>query len=231
MTDGQKPRQRGLSRERIVSAGLAIAETDGVDGVTMRRVAASLGVSPMSLYTHVSNKDTLLDLMHCEISARIYDGDPEGSWRAELFALCIRTRRLFLDHPRWLELGTRRHAALPPLPARERLLASMTADGMPLEVAWRALMGALTTAVAHAVIEISTRGPENKDILTTRMERTRVELDGKPRETLTLTERAVLASRGFDVDAAFSFIMKAFVSGIDLTQVAQRGPDSYRSLA
>ena len=52
-----------LSREEIVAAAIATADQDGVDAVTMRRVAAVLGSGTMSLYRHVASREQLLDLM------------------------------------------------------------------------------------------------------------------------------------------------------------------------
>ena len=58
------PRPRKpLSRERIVDAALVLADADGVDAVSMRKLGQSLGFEAMSLYNHVSNKDDLLDGM------------------------------------------------------------------------------------------------------------------------------------------------------------------------
>src|SRR5262245_31626618 len=59
-TKGPKP---SLSLERIVEAGITVADRDGLEGVSMARVAAELGSAPMSLYRYVSTKDELLLLM------------------------------------------------------------------------------------------------------------------------------------------------------------------------
>jgi AcrR family transcriptional regulator len=50
-----------LTRERVLAAAMAVADADGLPAVTMRRVAADLGVEAMSLYHHVPSKDGLLD--------------------------------------------------------------------------------------------------------------------------------------------------------------------------
>jgi len=56
------PRQ-GLSIERVVATATQVADSEGLDAVTMRRVAKALGVAPMTLYTYVPGKAELLDLM------------------------------------------------------------------------------------------------------------------------------------------------------------------------
>ena len=53
----------GLSRARIVAAAVTIADVDGLDAVSMPRLARMLGSAPMSLYRHVPHKDALVDLM------------------------------------------------------------------------------------------------------------------------------------------------------------------------
>ena len=57
-----RPREP-LSRERILGAAVALADQDGVESLSMRRLAQELGVVPMALYKHVANKDELLDGM------------------------------------------------------------------------------------------------------------------------------------------------------------------------
>ena len=58
---GRRGPRPGLSVERIVRAAIAIADRDGLEAVTMRRLADSLGVRPMALYTYVPGKSELLD--------------------------------------------------------------------------------------------------------------------------------------------------------------------------
>lgn len=214
----QKRGPRGrLTRERIVTAALAVADRDSLDALTIRSVAAFVGAPPMSLYTHVSSKEELLNLMHCEVSRLIYQGEQQPTWQTELLALCLRTRRTLLEHPRWLPLCLRRYAPIPVMPARDRLLSLMTSDGMSLQEAFRTLMSVMTTAVAHAMVQVETEGPDSKPVLATRIEQTRKQLTGVSEEALTSTQKAVLNLRGFDLDEAFEFTARALIAGIRTT--------------
>ena len=65
-------RARGLSRQQIVRAALQIADREGLDALTMRRVAQRLGAGTMSLYWHVRNKDELIELMRDEEIGRAH---------------------------------------------------------------------------------------------------------------------------------------------------------------
>ncbi|MER8182250.1 TetR/AcrR family transcriptional regulator C-terminal domain-containing protein [Kitasatospora sp. NPDC094015] len=76
--------QPGLTRESIALAALRVLERDGIDGLSMRKVAADLGVKAASLYWHVRNKEELLDLLS---DAQMADAVPpprEGPWREQL---------------------------------------------------------------------------------------------------------------------------------------------------
>ena len=90
-----------LSREQIADAALAIADRDGFAEVSMRRVAAELGVGTMTLYYYVKTKDDLIALMDDTIGGQIVlpaDEVPSG-WRAGLTAIARKSRAVFTRHP------------------------------------------------------------------------------------------------------------------------------------
>src|SRR5215475_15592084 len=66
-----------LSRDLIVDTAMKLLDADGLDGVSMRRVAEVLGTGPASLYAHVANKDELLDLLLDRVVAEIEVPDPD----------------------------------------------------------------------------------------------------------------------------------------------------------
>ncbi|MGW2091274.1 TetR/AcrR family transcriptional regulator C-terminal domain-containing protein [Promicromonospora sukumoe] len=93
------PSDPGLSRDELLRAAVEIADTEGLEAVSMRRLAAQLGVGPMSLYRHVANKDELL----VEMADRVFGEidlpktGPEG-WRARLELAARRQWRLCRRH-------------------------------------------------------------------------------------------------------------------------------------
>ncbi|MFR9726813.1 TetR/AcrR family transcriptional regulator [Streptomyces sp. MS19] len=107
MWHGRETAARGprpaLTLDRIVTAAVALADRDGIAALSMRNVAAELGVGTMSLYRYVPGKAELLDLMLDHVNAP--DGDPDAhrdkDWRAILTLVAEGTYRLYLDHP-WL---------------------------------------------------------------------------------------------------------------------------------
>lgn len=92
-----------LSRESIAAAAIAIADEDGVDAVSMRRVAQHLDVGTMSLYHYVRDKQELFTVMADAImtSQLIPDGEVPEGWRAGLEAIGHRAHALFNAHP-WI---------------------------------------------------------------------------------------------------------------------------------
>lgn len=94
-----------LTRERIAAAAVHIADAEGLDELSMRRLADELGVGVMSLYRHVTGRDELLHLMMRRAfrSRPLPDPAPAG-WRERLDAVCRAQWALYRDHPWTIEL-------------------------------------------------------------------------------------------------------------------------------
>jgi AcrR family transcriptional regulator len=98
-TDDQDRRYR-LTRERVVEEALAVIAHDGVQALTMRRLAARLGVVPGALYNHVRNKQQLQDLLLDGVLAEVdVHLDPSLAWTEQLKVLAHRLRRVLEAHP------------------------------------------------------------------------------------------------------------------------------------
>jgi AcrR family transcriptional regulator len=76
--------QTPLTRDRIVATAVALADADGLAKLSMRSIAAELGVEAMSLYHHVRGKEALLDAMVDVVFGEFHDPVAGGDWRAEL---------------------------------------------------------------------------------------------------------------------------------------------------
>jgi AcrR family transcriptional regulator len=93
------PRQ-GLSIDAVVAAATQVADTEGLEAVTMRRVAKALEVAPMTLYTYVPGKAELLDLMLDAAYTSMPRVDTSGQpWRQRLAAIAEENKVLFENHP------------------------------------------------------------------------------------------------------------------------------------
>lgn len=88
-----------LSREKIASAALAIADAEGFEAVSMRRLAQELNVGTMSLYYYVKTKDDLIAVMDDALMAEaLLPSIPKG-WRRAITEIATRTHSVFLRHP------------------------------------------------------------------------------------------------------------------------------------
>jgi AcrR family transcriptional regulator len=171
---GPKP---ALSRERTVQAAIELADADGLDALTMSRVAARLGVTTMALYRHVSDKEQLVELM---VDAAL--GEPPSSsgrsWRDDVVAWARAEFAMVRAHPWLLATLTRRSvagprwaawlnaalAALAPLelPSRERLAVVYLVDGHVRSAVDLSLLATANRARAeafHAALETAARDP------------------------------------------------------------------------
>ena len=93
------PPREPLSRERILSTAMALADEGGVESLSMRKIALELGVVPMALYKHVSNKDELLDGMVDVVVGEIDPPLPDADWRTTIRERVLSARRALLRHP------------------------------------------------------------------------------------------------------------------------------------
>lgn len=100
-----KPGRNGLTIRAIVDAALEIADTEGLEALSMRRIAETLKVGTMTLYSYVPGKDELTDLMTDTLMGTLY-ADPDepkrqGNWRDALLFIVRKNWELHLKHP-WL---------------------------------------------------------------------------------------------------------------------------------
>jgi AcrR family transcriptional regulator len=133
---GPKP---GLSVDAIVAAAIAVADTDGLAGLSMRAVAERLGVTAMALYTYVPGKDELVDLMydgaHAELPVRY---DLGQGWRAAVTSWATDLVRCYLRHPWALQVSFARPVLGPNEQAvLEALARVLRQAGLPALVARR----------------------------------------------------------------------------------------------
>ena len=94
-------RVRVLSRDEIVRTAMAVADADGPDAVSMRRIARELNAGAMSLYWHVSSKEELLDLMLDAVQGEMTAAEATGDVRADLRRMALNQRATLYRH-RWV---------------------------------------------------------------------------------------------------------------------------------
>ena len=124
--------RRALTRERVVAEALAIIAADGAQSLSMRALAARLGVVPGALYRHVRGKEQLyaliLDAVLREVDCR---ADPATPWAAQAAALARRLRAVLENHPGVAALLKTRDPLSPTsLELAEAFLAPLLAAGL-----------------------------------------------------------------------------------------------------
>ncbi|MER7498943.1 TetR/AcrR family transcriptional regulator [Nonomuraea pusilla] len=156
------PRDRRLTRERIVDVAVAVLDAEGHGGLSMRRVATELGVTAGSLYWYVRTKDDLLELALDRVLAEVSADPGAPGWRPALAALARSNRAMLLRH-RWAlsELTLRPNLGPNALALAEtglRLLERAGFAGADLDAAMAAVndhvVGAVIAEVAwHGTLE------------------------------------------------------------------------------
>ncbi|TDD79436.1 TetR/AcrR family transcriptional regulator [Actinomadura rubrisoli] len=102
---GRRPK---LTRDAIVDTAIEIADAEGLDAVSIRRVAGELGVRAMSLYTHIDAKEDLLDLMYDVVAGEVLvDDELPDDWRGALLHIAHKERAAGLRHPWMFKLAGR----------------------------------------------------------------------------------------------------------------------------
>lgn len=140
LRDAERARKQGkrpLDAEAIAAAGVAIADAQGVDEVSMRKIAAVLGSGTMSLYHYVRTKEELLAAMEDIVMGEILVSPRElkGGWRKAIRAIALQTREAHRRHPWALTLpstGTS-YPGLNSLRHVEQSLAALSDSGLDFE--------------------------------------------------------------------------------------------------
>jgi AcrR family transcriptional regulator len=131
--DGDDRHRRALTRERVVAEALTIIGADGVDALSMRLLAARLGVFPGALYRHVRSKGQLCDLVVDGVLAEVdCQADRSLAWAEQVKALAHRLRTVLESHPGIAGLLKTRDPLGPhSLALAEAFLAPLQQAGLP----------------------------------------------------------------------------------------------------
>ena len=143
-----RPGRTTLTHEQIAEAAVSLADTEGLDAVSMRKLAERLGVSTMALYRYVDSKDELLELMTDAVAgAGTLAADP-GDWRAVCREVARRRRKTALAHP-WLPAA---QAQVPTslTPSRNAVLERMLGALEPLPLTGDQKMQLIRAVDAYA---------------------------------------------------------------------------------
>jgi AcrR family transcriptional regulator len=97
--EGRRMPNRGLTERRIAGAALALVDAEGVDGLSMRKLAQRVGVAPMSLYTYFGDREAVLEAVAQLLLAEIEVPDEDLDWRETIRQIMRSVREVGLRHP------------------------------------------------------------------------------------------------------------------------------------
>jgi AcrR family transcriptional regulator len=118
-----------LSRERVLAASVELGDRDGVESLSMRRLAAELGVVPMALYKHVANKEELLDGMLDVVVGEIEPPRADTDWKTAVRDRILSARRALRRHPWASRVMESRTSPTPTVMAYMDSMIQMFTDG------------------------------------------------------------------------------------------------------
>ncbi|RGA00899.1 GntR family transcriptional regulator [Microbispora triticiradicis] len=222
-----RSRRRGapdgaLTPARITSAAIAVADAEGLGAVSMRRVAAELGVATMSLYRHVADKDALVLRMMEEIFARMrLPGEPPRDWRGRIELAARLLWATFRRHP-WLAPAmsvTRPQPIAAALPFTEWMLTALDGHGLDLETVFTAYITVFNHVRGTAInLEVEAEAEELTGMsvdewMDAQEPAFKAIMAGR---RLPMFESLSASGYDFDIDALFEFGLQRLLDGISM---------------
>ena len=206
-----------LSRERVLRAAVALGDEGGVESLSMRKIAHELGVVPMALYKHVSNKDEMLNGMVDVVVGEI-DHAPSGTdWKTAIRQRVLSARSALLRHPWASRVIESRTSATPAVLAyMDSMIGILRAGGFSIDLTHHAMhaMGSRLLGFTQELFDDTADvGPE------TEAEMLRVLADTYPHITemvmaITHDEESVVG-RGCDDQFEFEFALDLMLDGLE----------------
>jgi AcrR family transcriptional regulator len=204
----RRGRRARLSREQIIETALALADGEGLDAVSMRRLARELKVSPMALYGYFEAKNDLVRAMLDVVSQGLGPVElSDGEWPDHLADMGRRMRATILEHPRLAQL----FVTAPALGGRamhvvEAMIGALRSQGIPADTAVRAVYAVTAYAIGFVAQEVPRR--ERADMASRRSALQSLPEDRFP----NLVELAAVAA-GYSSDEQFESGLHCLIDG------------------
>ncbi|MEN3266000.1 TetR/AcrR family transcriptional regulator [Pseudonocardia sp.] len=219
MRDRDRGVRPALSEEKIVRAAVDLADAEGIDALSMRRIATELGSGTTSLYRHITGKDELIELMVDAVyGERPMPPGPGDDWRAGLAAVARSFRASLLRHPWLAQQASRRPALGPNVIARfdhalavvDRFTHDATRANMIVSAVNTYVLGSVAAELADREAQRSTGMTEDewRDSVGTYVGHV-VDSGRYPH-----FNRRILNAEDPDADARFEFGLDCLLSGI-----------------
>ncbi len=143
-----------LRREQVVDVAIALLDADGLDALTMRKLATRLGVQPGALYWHFAGKQALLDAMADRFLEGFTADPPAGAWDEQFAALAWRLRQVLLSHRDGARVMAGTYVAEPnTIVLGNVAIEILQGAGLPPERAGWAVFAAFHFVLGHTIEE------------------------------------------------------------------------------
>ncbi|MCU1641791.1 MAG: TetR family transcriptional regulator [Nocardia sp.] len=209
-----------ITRAVVLAAALEIVDRDGVDGLSMRRLAEAVGRDPMVIYRHVPNKAAVLDGVAEIVFAELAVDATDTDWSGRLRVVARDFRQLALAHPRVVPvlvtrplatpLGLRPKAVVRPLEDILVLLTNAGFSGAEALHIYRALFGFLYGHVLNELQEVVERPEETDEVL-------RLGLYRLPIEEFPLVRELAPVLAAYDGEAELERGLDILLTGLNAT--------------
>jgi AcrR family transcriptional regulator len=199
-----------LTRESIAATALALLDRDGLDALSMRRLADELGVGTMTLYGYFRSKGELLDAV---LDASVVDSGvlhPEGSWRERATALARSVRANLERHPALIQIRLRQPMTRPAqFRWTEAVMQSLVDSGLPRDQAARAFRVLFTYVFGFVAFSPAGAADESRTAVRTAL--AALPPDDYPLLS-AMADEAAAAAAG---DEQFDFGLELVLDGIE----------------
>ncbi|MEV4439055.1 TetR/AcrR family transcriptional regulator [Streptomyces sp. NPDC049577] len=225
------PKRKGdgpaLDLPRIVATTVRMLDAEGLAKFSMRRLAAELGVTAMSVYWYVATKDDLLELALDEVSAELTLPDPadeNADWRDQLRQLAVEYRKVLVAHP-WVGRLVGQYLNIGPhaMAFSETALAVMRRSGISMEGTTGALSVLFQFVYGFSTVEAQYRErcreagvtEEEHFLSVMNVVRERDEFSDSYKEAAELMESRVRKSVAEMREADFAYALETVIAGIE----------------
>jgi AcrR family transcriptional regulator len=214
MTPKTNTSRTRLSRSLVLQAAMALADKDGLEGFSMRRLAQELGVVPMALYKHVANKDELLDGMVDIVFSEIESPSIDDDWRSAMRRRAISARNA-LNHHSWaIGLMETRSPGPANLRNHNAVMGCLREAGFPFETAIHAysVQDAYIYGFALQEKTLGFKTPDDAGQAAQRRARANSALNDYPYLAEIATK---LPESGYDNTVEFTWGLDLILDGLD----------------
>jgi AcrR family transcriptional regulator len=205
-----------LTHDRILTSAMELADRDGLDALTMRRLAKSLGVEAMSLYYHVANKDELLDGMVDLVFAEVELPSHDVDWRTAMRQRANSQRQAMLRHPWAISVMESRTSPGPfTLRHHDAVLGRCRAAGFSVEMSAHAF--SLIDSFIYGFVLQEITLPFTDDNVEEMVDQMIAHLPQEEYPHLTELTVEHVSQAGYSYGAEFDFGLEIILAGLEAT--------------